>query len=256
MMRLYVKILVAVLAFSAQSTPGQNLLLRPATDVDRRHEFFQKFPAKFISAFRKFGEMDFKKHNSLYEGYTGYIFGAAGAKAGIPESTIMDLVRAANPTRDDIELMKSMRLERQFESKRHALEELLALSKQDSHLFRISPTYTAVGERANWPKDKERISDSRWSDYKSRFEKLGIAEGIVKTYDHPDAVFFIVHAEGLSVAGSSCGYVYSKSALEPTSDQPLAKLEELAKTNAKNGNASVYSAKGNGWYVFYEMDWR
>jgi hypothetical protein len=250
------KVLIILLALAAHSALGQNLLLRPSTDVDRRHEFFKKFPTKFITAFKKFGEMDFKQHSSLYEGYTGFMFGAVGAKAGIAESSIMDLVRAANPTQDDVELMKSMRLEEQFELKKHALEELLSLSEQDSHLFRISLEYTAVGERANWPKGKERISDSRWSDYKRRFKKLGVTEGIVRTYEYPDATFFVVHAEGLCVAGCSCGYVHSKTAMRPTSDHAPAELEQRAKANAKEGGASVYSAKGNGWYVFYEMDWR
>ncbi len=253
---LCIGIFVIILMLYAHWSLGQNVPLRPPTDVDRRHEFFQRFPAKFISAFKKFGEMDWKQHNNLYESSTGFMFGAAGAKASIPESAIMDLVRAANPTPDDIELMKSMQLEEQFETKRRALEELLKLSEQDSHLFRISPEYTSAGERSNWPKDKERISQSRWSDYKRRFQQLGLAEGIVKTYDHPDAVFFIVHSEGLCVAGASCGYVYSKSTMGPTSDRPLEKLDELVKANAKDGHATVYHAKGDGWYVFYELDWR
>ena len=138
----------------APSLLGQSLLLRNPSDVDRRHDFFAKFPPKFIAAFRKFGEKDLKQRNSLYVDSTGFMFGAAGTKAGIPQPALMDLVRAANPTPADIALMESLHLEEQFTAKKSGLEKLLIEAQADAHLFRISRDYTEVGEHSGWPKDK------------------------------------------------------------------------------------------------------
>jgi hypothetical protein len=251
-----VLVVAIALVIFAPSLLSQSLLLRNPSDVDRRHDFFAKFPPKFIAAFKKFGEMDLKQRNSLYVDSTGFMFGAAGTKAGIPQPALMDLVRAANPTPADIALMESLHLEEQFTAKKSGLKKLLVQAQADAHLFRISREYTEVGEHSGWPKDKERISDSRWAEYRRQFDDLGFSEGVVRTDDHPEAVFFISHAEGLCVAGSSCGYAFSKSPLEPVSDHPLEELARLAKTNPSSGGASVYRAMGDGWYTFYEMDWR
>jgi hypothetical protein len=250
---LFVAIALVILA---PSLVGQSLLLRNPGDVDRRHDFFANFPPKFIAAFKKFGEMDWKQRSSLYVSSTGFMFGAAGTKAGIPQSALMDLVSAANPTPADITLMESLHLEEQFAARKSALEKLLAEAQADAHLSRISREYTEVGEHSGWPKDKERIADSRWAEYRRQFDDLGLSEGIVRTDDHPAALFFISHAEGLSVAGSSCGYAFSKSPLEPVSEHPLEELARLRQTNSNSGVASVYRAMGDGWYTFYEIDWR
>jgi hypothetical protein len=249
-------VVTIALVIFVPSVLAQSLLMRNPSDVDRRHDFFAKFPPKFIAAFKKFGEMDFKQRSSLYVGYTDFMFGAAGAKAGIPESALMNLVSAANPTSADIALMESLHLEEHFAARKAGLEKLLAQAQADAHLSRISREYTEVGEHSGWPKNKERISDSRWADYRRQFDALGLSEGIVRTDDHSGAVFFISHTEGLCVAGSSCGYAFSKSPLEPVNDHALDELARLAKANRSSGGASVYRAMGNGWYTFYEMDWR
>jgi len=230
------------------------LMLRP-TQVDRRHDYFKKFPEKFIKAFRKYGECDFKQHSCIYTASTGYIFGAAGAKAGLPNEAIFGLVRAATPTPDDITLMKSLNLKATFATKGKDLDEVLTMANEDSHLARISNEYTEVGEHSNWPKDKEQISESRWKSYKDRFKDIGLSDGIVRNADYPDAVFLIVHSEGLSVAGASCGYVYSTKALTPLSEDPTAELTKLARNNPKSGGVSVFQPLGDSWYLFYELDW-
>lgn len=234
---------------------AQSMILRQPTQVDRRNDYFRQFPEKFIKAFRKYGEYDFKQHSCIYTASTGYIFGAAGAKAGFPNDAIFGLARVAIPAPDDITLMKSLNLKATFAAKRKELDELLTMANEDSHLARISNEYTEVGEHSNWPKDKERISESRWKSYKDRFKDIGLSEGIVRNADYPDAVFFIVHSEGLSVAGAGCGYVYSTKALTPLSEDPIAELNKLARDNPKSSCVSVFQPLGGNWYLFYELDW-
>ncbi|HWZ95018.1 MAG TPA: hypothetical protein VNW30_07475 [Opitutaceae bacterium] len=225
------------------------------SDQLRRQEILNKLPLKLLPHWRKYGDYDFKQHGSLYVSYTSYMFGAIGAKVGLSKDNLMTLVDVAAPRSTDVALMVRMDLPKIFLSKKKYLEQLRSMTAVDGHLARIANDYTALVEGSNWPKDKAYITSERWQSYKDLFKLVGITEGFLRSKDNAGADMFVMQAEGLCVAGSGCGFIYSPKKLEPLIENPETALDKLLKENPGSSGGVVYQKLDGDWYSFYEMDW-
>ena len=107
----------------------------------------------------------------------------------------------------------------------------------------------------DWGSRRFGLTAARWSEYRALFEKLHIQEGIARMDDFPSAIFFVVRAKGLCIAGSSSGYVYSEQPLGPLSETPVNALDTEARNHSDQGRAVVFRPLKSNWYAFYQLDW-
>lgn len=214
-----------------------------------------KVAADSIKQLRKFGPFDYKQQSSKYRDFTLFNLGAAGAAAGIPQDELISLSRSSKPTQDEVSELDQPALSENFVRDATELERLRAMVQVDSKLTRIAPDFTWLNNNTKWPREDVGISEGRWNDYRSLFTRLSLSEGVLKSEDFPEAVFFIVTAKGLCTGGTSSGYVYSTRKLNVATKSIDATLrEESRKDPAKHYAYAFRALKGN-WYSFYEVDW-
>jgi hypothetical protein len=250
-----IKILLIILAlFIMGSGRADDAGSAGEAGQQRRHEVLAKLPSRLGSLWRKYGEWDYKQSNSAYEPATKFNFGATGSAAGLSQQDLMALRRVALPTLDDVTMMKRLDLAHVFKRNRKQLEGLRDMAVEDAHLARIAADYTSLMEGSMWPTNRQKISDQRWSRYKEAFKSVGLQEGLVRGTNSPGVITFIFHAEGLCVAGSSCGFVFSKKKLEPLTNDPATTLNDLVR-NRQSSIVTVYERLDANWYSFYELDW-
>ena len=224
--------------------------------IERRREALDQLPKELRAKWKKFGEWDYKQFDHIYKDFTAYNFGATGSAAGLSSEQLHTLLRIANPTPHDITYMGSLELKNSFAKRKAGLEVLLQMLAADAHLNRVSREFTSVVDSANWPKGKDHLPKSRLQDYRKRFDALGLREGVIRTKDFADAVFFVVDAEGLCVAGASCGYIHSPTALPDVGSDPVTALGQFARENPKSGGKMVFEKLDDEWFAFYEIDWQ
>jgi hypothetical protein len=204
---------------------------------------------------RKYGPWDYKVQSSQFRAFTSYNFGATGAAAKIPQQALLTLAQAAAPLPSDISLLDQPNLVSQYNTIADGLETLRKMTMADERLTRIAIDFTWLKDKSNWPRDDVGLTAARWSEYRALFEKLHIQEGIVRMDDFPRAIFFVVRAKGLCIAGSSSGYVYSEQPLAPVSETPLNALDTEARSHSDQGRAVVFRPLKSNWYAFYQLDW-
>jgi hypothetical protein len=204
---------------------------------------------------RKYGPWDYKVQSSQFRAFTSYNFGATGAAAKIPQQVLLTLAQAAAPLPTDIALLDQPNLADQFNASADGLETLRKMAVADERMTRIAVDFTWLKDKSNWPRDDVGLTPARWSEYRALFEKLHIQEGIVRTGDFPGAIFFVIGAKGLCVAGSSSGYVYSEQPLRPLSETPVNALDTEARSHSDQGRAYVFRPLKSNWYAFYQLDW-
>ncbi len=168
---------------------------------------------------------------------------------------MLALVQATKPTPTDVHTLDEAGLQTHFARSADVLDELRIMAEHDSRLIRIAADFTYLDNSSAWPRKDVGISDARWDEYRSRFDKLPLQEGIVRTEDFPGAVFFVVVAKGLCTGGSSAGYVYSVRKLSPTSNSPAETLNADARNNPDRYYSYVFEPLKPNWYLFYEVDW-
>jgi len=204
---------------------------------------------------RKYGPWDYKVQSSKFRDFTSFNFWATGASAKVPQQVLLTLARAAAPVPSDIDLLDQPSLVNQFNASADGLEKLRKMAAADKRVIRIAVDFTWLKEKSNWPRDDVGLTPARWSEYRALFEKLHVQEGIVRTDDFPGAIFFVLRAKGLCVAGSSSGYVYSERPLNPISEAPVAALDAEARSHSEQGRAYVFRPLKSNWYAFYQIDW-
>src|SRR4030095_8338901 len=111
-------------------------------------------------------------------------------------------------------------LSKRFAEHRKEFEQLVAMAKADREVIRIAPDFTFTTTSAAWPRPDSELgfTPQRWDEYRHLFQALGIEAGILRPWDHRDAVYLIVQGKGLVVGGSAKGYAYSDNPLEPQCD--------------------------------------
>jgi len=209
-------------------------------------------PKALRQQWRKFGLWDYKQTDSKYRDFN---FGATGAAAKVSEQQLLAWESASQPTPDDLDFITRVELDSKFATYRRQLEEVRAMVEVDHTVVRIAPDFTWLEGDTKWPRADIGFSKERWKEYRDLFRAVGLQEGVLRSAQHPGAIFFIVHARGIVTGGASVGYVYSESHLSPLTESPRKDLDAIARASAKKGFAIAFRKLGEKWYAFYQLDW-
>jgi hypothetical protein len=212
-------------------------------------------PPDLYEKWRKYGQWDYKQQGFKYRDFTLFNFGATGAKAGLDEKSLAALERSSQPTRGDVRNLDYPQLQGDFLRDAEGLERLRTMAVQDAHLIRIAEDFTWLDTDSSWPREDVGLSEARWGEYRSAFQKLSLLEGIVRSDDFPNAIFFVTRVKGLCTGGSSAGYVFSTSPLTPTVKSPKDDLDGEARKNTSKHYAYVFKPLKANWFAFYQIDW-
>jgi hypothetical protein len=132
---------------------------------------------------------------------------------------------------------------------RKDFEQLVAMAKADKELVRIAPDFTWTRSSVAWrrPASELGFTVERWNEYRRLFHTLGLEAGILRPWDRPDAIYLLAQTKGIVTAGSSKGYAYSDSALEP-------QCESLEKRETGGQSGICFKRLGGEWYLYLEQD--
>jgi hypothetical protein len=130
------------------------------------------------------------------------------------------------------------------------MEKLRIMADEDRKVIRIANDFTWIESNVNLPRPRTELGFSvqRWETYKALFKKASIQEGISRTQDIPNAIFFIASASGLVTGGSEKGYAYLPS--------PPAKVYgslDKFPNDSKSNLPSFRNLDGN-WYLYSSWD--
>jgi len=137
-------------------------------------------------------------------------------------------------------------LNKRFHDHRTVMEELRIMADEDRKVIRIADDFTWLEGNVNWPRPQTELgfSAQRWDTYKALFKKASIQDGISRSQDFPDAIFFIASSSGLVTGGSSKGYAY----LPSTPVKVYESLDEFPRDSISNV-PSFKHLDGN-WYLY------
>lgn len=127
------------------------------------------------------------------------------------------------------------------------------LSHQKKGLERVDNSWTRPDNLKRIGLDQEDIED-----YRSNFKKLNVPRGF---YAYPDQIVYVVYAYGLSVSGTSRGYLYSKK--QPKnffkkncghSERPLKKIDDFSGCEGYATSYTIYQQIDENWYIFEDYE--
>ncbi len=141
-----------------------------------------------------------------------------------------------------------------FNAHRGEFEELLQMFQADRSVGRVGSDFTrsasffdeCTGPNA-WNGKEIEITKERLSDYRRRFASLGLPKGIEGSCDK-DYIWFYASSMGLSVTGSSKGYVYAAK----TPSTVVGNLDDYWSSDGKSFSAFRH-LEGN-WYLYLEYE--
>jgi hypothetical protein len=124
----------------------------------------------------------------------------------------------------------------QFNQHRSEFESVVRLAKEDTKLWRITPTWFRTNHDGNhYAPSEGSLSKDRWDQYRTLFNRLGLDDGI--SIENGD-VFFEISNIGMVGSGSTKGIVYSAS---PTNFRKA------------NTHLRLIELSGN-WFLFETID--
>ena len=137
-----------------------------------------------------------------------------------------------------------------FLKHRNDFQTLVAMAKEDVHLTRIAPDFTALDDDVSWPRKNVGISEERWNAYKKLFQSVNAPKGITNDIGNSRVLFPIVLA-GMVPAGFEKGLVYSATPLSPV----LRSLDERPPKQYwdDRGHVLVYKQIEDHWYIYFEQ---
>lgn len=206
---------------------------------------------------RKCGPYDYKLTSLRNLELTSYVFGVMCAAANVPRETVAQVAQASEPSAADVAALADLSLETSFPQRQTELTALRDMFLEDSSLTRVASDFTWLSYSTHWPRSFIGISADRWSDYKAHFARAELREGVARSADYGNAIFFIARATGTVTGGTCAGYVYTPAHLKPEGrdwQQTLtAALAPPGKSGATTG-ACAFVALAPNWYAFYEAD--
>jgi len=138
-----------------------------------------------------------------------------------------------------------------FDERSGDFEELRAMILEDDGIVCVN--YGFYDHRSTLPRSLDRpsefLSSERWQQYRVRFEKLGLDNGICRPLGEDlkqdDRVRFNISTQGLLFAGSSKGIVY-------TTEEPSPLVRSI--DNGSPRSSIIYRRIRDDWYAYYEVD--
>jgi len=155
------------------------------------------------------------------------------------------------------------RLATAFPERRAALEQILAMSNQDTHFSRIDPTFVNYGYIDGTPygqalqgQGNSPLPDERWNSYRSLFKKIKLQQGLERDAD--GNVYFRSGAVGLLNRGHSTGYLYCRDAGSNSSQKSSFEPCTLSHRDSGSqsfsmeprGEAYSFMKVADHWFVF------
>lgn len=137
---------------------------------------------------------------------------------------------AAHPT--DAELVA------QFRRHRGALEQVIAMARDDDRLQRLAPDFMRPDDPADAGVSPERIET-----YRRLLARAEVAHGILKGETE---VWFLVSTRGLSIAGSAKGFLYCD---QPDPDARIVTTSLDREPVPPRGELVMRHIEGNWWLM-------
>jgi hypothetical protein len=129
---------------------------------------------------------------------------------------------------------------------------IVSMSDHDAQLIRIDPDWLLTANHRYLAYSPETGSTlERWDEYRHRFARNGISQGIQRDPASRDA-FILVKSVGLLNRGTSNGYLYCGPG--PTHRYPPCSLSQPAGDHPYSPGDEAYSYRklADGWYAFSE----
>ena len=142
---------------------------------------------------------------------------------------------------------KDAELSKRLAEHRRDFEQLVSMARADKELVRIAPDFTWTTSSVAWPRPDSQLgfAPARWDEYRRLFRGLGLEAGVLRPPDHRDAVYLLVQTKGLVTGGSTKGYAYSDTALEPRCESLDAPLRD---------EGTCFKPLDDRWYIFLQQD--
>lgn len=134
-------------------------------------------------------------------------------------------------------------LRARFERIRSELDEIRRMSDEDASVIRIGPDFTWLETSVAWPRPEAEwgISRERWDAYRSLFERIGCADGLLRR----DGNLYITCGTRGMFDGAAKGYAYV-----PQVD-PRHVVPELESPRAREGRPYFARLAGE-WFLFVD----
>jgi hypothetical protein len=112
------------------------------------------------------------------------------------QDSLLALVQVFKPNPADLQSLVNPDLEPNFKQHVDEFEILLKMAEQDSRVNRIAADFTWLATSNKWPREDLGFSNARWDEYRAHFKSLSLTDGIVRTQDFPQAIFFLARSNG------------------------------------------------------------
>lgn len=182
---------------------------------------------------RRFGPWDLQVASTVNEDFARgqALAGAAGEHLSERELTAWAKSQASSTLPSpEAELAKH------FLSRDPDLETLMAMAEDDETLTRIAPDFTWTQDTTAWPRPTPGLPAKRWDAYRALFKSAAVPDGMFRSRDFPNAIFFIADTGGTLFGGWGAGYVFSPDELPSESGRYVFRPVEPQ------------------WYIWHETD--
>jgi hypothetical protein len=125
-----------------------------------------------------------------------------------------------------------------FYANKDDFNKLVSMSQHDCAVVRIRFESTLMQKGSEF-KENEGLSVDRWQEYRVRFKKLGLAEGLERPQAYPSAILFHVYCEGSAIDADCKGFAFSDKPLSP-----------LATSLNEMRPGYIFEPLSPNWYLF------
>jgi hypothetical protein len=139
---------------------------------------------------------------------------------------------------------------REFQKQKGDFETIVTMSRQDSRLVRIAPTFTRLDDDWSWPRSPAKLglTSQRWDEYKRLFKRTGLQDGLYSSHAGKQ-LFLVAYSGGMMGRGEAVGYVYCGDPVTATADSlPPCTDGKQSFTSDKYR----YQKISDHWYIFDE----
>ncbi len=141
-----------------------------------------------------------------------------------------------------------------FNEHRDKFDTLLRMFQEDRSLGRVAYDFTRTSnffekceEPDCWQGKEIEVSDQRLAEYRKLFSKIGLEKGM-EGYGKKESIVFIASTKGLSITGSSKGFIY-------TTVEPRTLVDDLDSYWSPDGKSfmALRRIEGN-WYLYFDYE--
>jgi hypothetical protein len=143
------------------------------------------------------------------------------------------------------------KLARNFEEHEEAFNKLVRMSNEDRRVIRVAPDFTRLETNWAWPRPDSELGFTRrrWEEYRKLFNQLGLESGLFReTSSNGAAIYLVASSKGMTMRGSSKGYVFSEKPVTNVVKSLDGKVSRPA--NLEHG--ALYTPLKEHWYLCYE----